>query len=234
MCLPPKAAYRALLESTIDAMLKTKLIDCGGGNISSAYNALCKLAPVNMQVDIITDADALADADIVVLPGQGEFGQFMQAMRLDGWIEPLTRKIITQGVPFLGICVGMQIMLDGSVENCPDESKPNQGLAWIDGIAQSLPPTEKLPQMGWNNLNINQQHQVFNGIDDGQDVYFVHSYGLLLEANKTPETILATADYGGKFAAMIGRDNYIGMQFHAEKSHHVGLKLIENFLLWRP
>ncbi len=219
-------------------MLKTKLIDCGGGNISSAYNALCKLAPANMDVAIITHADALSDADYVILPGQGEFGQFMQAMKRDGWIKPLTEKIITRGVPFLGICVGMQIMLKGSIENCVDENQPNQGLGWIDGVAQVLPPTQKLPQMGWNNLTISKPHAVFNGIDDGADVYFVHSYALLLESANTletvPETILATADYGGAFAAIIGRDNYIGMQFHAEKSHHTGLKLIENFLSWHP
>ncbi len=215
-------------------MLKTKLIDCGGGNISSAYNALCKLAPANMEVAIITHADALIDADYVVLPGQGEFGQFMQAMKCDGWIEPLTEKIITQGLPFLGICVGMQVMLEGSVENCPDQNQPNQGLGWIDGVAQVLPPTQKLPQMGWNNLTICRPHEVFNGIGDGQDVYFVHSYALLLESAVMPESILATADYGGAFAAIVGRDNYIGMQFHAEKSHHTGLKLIENFLSWRP
>ena len=219
-------------------MLKTKLIDCGGGNISSAYNALYKLAPANMDVAIITDADALSDADYVVLPGQGEFGQFMQAMKRDGWIEPLTEKIITQGVPFLGICVGMQIMLEGSVENCLDKNQPNQGLGWVGGVARVLLPTQKLPQMGWNNLNIAKSHPIFKDINDGQDVYFVHSYALLLEADNipetVPETILATADYGGTFAAMIGRDNYIGMQFHAEKSHHTGLKLIENFLSWRP
>ncbi len=226
-------------------MLRAKLIDCGGGNISSAYNALVKMAPANMEVTIINEADALHDADYVILPGQGEFKKFMNAMRADGWIDVLEKKIIQQACPLLGICVGMQVMLTGSVEHCPPDNQQGYflGLDWVQGIAKKLDDGRaeaglKIPQMGWNNLEFCTEHPIFNGIENEEDAYFVHSYGLLINDDISESllaaNLLAVSDYGGKIAAIIGRDNFVGMQFHAEKSHHTGLRLIENFLRWQP
>jgi glutamine amidotransferase len=144
-------------------------------------------------------------------------------------IEALRRSVLEEGRPFLGICVGMQLMATEGVEY-----GTHPGLDWIKGKVVKLTPDDpglKIPQMGWNDLKLRGAHPVFDGLESGDHGYFVHSYHFIAER---PQDVLATVDYGGEVTAVIGRDNLIGVQFHPEKSQKVGLKLLANFLAWKP
>jgi glutamine amidotransferase len=209
-------------------MSSVVLIDYGSGNLASAAKALARVAG-GKQILVSNKPDDVRAADRVVLPGVGAFADCMKGLSaLPGMIAALDEKVIKQGAPFLGICVGMQLM--ASVGR---EFGDHAGLGWIEGEVVKLTPSDpalKIPHMGWNDLKILKTHPVLNGIENGADAYFVHSF----QMKPKGDTLLATTDYGGPVTAVVGRDNLIGTQFHPEKSQATGLKLLENFLGWKP
>lgn len=197
------------------------LIDYGAGNLHSVANAL-KAAGAS-DVLITGDAAAVAKADRIVLPGVGAFGACAAALRsVPGMVEALEQRVRRDGVPFLGICVGMQLMADAG-----EEHGVHAGLGWVPGTVRHLTPTDpnaKVPHMGWNDVVPAAQHPL---IEPGE-AYFLHSYAF------DGADVLATTEHGGAVTAAIGRDNMIGVQFHPEKSQRYGLALLERFLEWRP
>jgi imidazole glycerol-phosphate synthase subunit HisH len=209
------------------------LIDYGSGNLRSAEKALARAASEHATGhDIVVTADAglVARAERVVLPGVGAFADCMGGLSaLPGMIEALNAAVLARGVPFLGICVGMQLM--ASVGR---EFGDTNGLDWIKGDVVRMKPKDpalKIPQIGWNELNFTRPHPLFAGLADGVHAYFVHSFQLVT-ANEGD--LLARTDYGGPVTAAVGRDNLVGVQFHPEKSQAVGLAMLGNFLGWRP
>ena len=203
------------------------LIDYGSGNLRSAEKALMR---VGANASVTADPETVAKAERVVLPGVGAFADCMAGLgAIPGMIEALEEAVLRRGIPFLGICVGMQLL--ASVGR---EFGDHKGLGWIEGEVVRLAPSDgalKIPHMGWNALSVTRPHPVLAGIAPDVDVYFVHSYAM---RPARPEDTLATADYGGTFTAVAGRDNILGTQFHPEKSQAVGLALLDNFLRWRP
>lgn len=209
------------------------LVDYGSGNLRSAAKALERAAAESgrpTRIEVTDSAATLRRADRIVLPGVGAFADCMAGLNgLPGVREALEEIVIDGGRPFLGICVGMQLMAERGLEHgiC-------DGLGWIPGDVEALPPggaDRKVPHMGWNELAVERPHPVLAGLGDSPHVYFVHSYRL---RPARPEHQLASVDYGGPFAAVVGRDNLVGTQFHPEKSQAVGLRLLANFLAWTP
>ena len=208
------------------------LIDYGSGNLRSAAKAIERAAgeaEASYTVLVTSDADAVLHADRVVLPGVGAFADCKRGLsEVPGMLEALEEVVHRRGRPFLGICVGMQLMAERGREYGVTE-----GLGWIRGEVVKLEPADrslKIPHMGWNELNIRHPHSVLAGLPEGSHAYFVHSYQFKLA---DPDTLIASADYGGPFAAVVGRDNLVGTQFHPEKSQATGLALIANFLRWK-
>ncbi len=209
------------------------LIDYGSGNLHSAAKAFeraaaCLDGPV--EVRVTAQADEVAAADRVVLPGVGAFADCLSGLEaLPGLRPALEEAVIRRGRPFLGICVGMQLMARRGLEHgCHD------GFGWIEGEVRALAPaaaTLKIPHMGWNTLEFRRPHPLTTDLAAGAHAYFVHSFGLVAER---PEDVVAVTDYGGPVTAIIARDNLAGTQFHPEKSQKTGLTLIRNFLEWRP
>jgi len=197
------------------------LIDYGAGNLHSVANAL-KAAGAS-DVLVTGDAVAVAKADRIVLPGVGAFGACAAALRsVPGMVEAMERRVRRDGVPFLGICVGMQLMADAG-----EEHGVHAGLGWVKGIVRPLTPADasaKVPHMGWNDVVPSAAHPL---IEPGE-AYFLHSYAF------DGEDVLATTDHAGAVTAAIGRENLLGVQFHPEKSQHYGLALLERFLSWHP
>ena len=183
-----------------------------------------------MSINVTSRPDEVAAADHIVLPGVGAFRACKNGlMAVDGMVDALTEAVIKKGRPFLGICVGMQLMASRGLEHGTTD-----GLGWIAGDVIKLTPDDpelKIPHMGWNDLDVKQPHPLFEGITTGQHAYFVHSYQL---AAADPAHVLAIVDCGGPVTAVVGRDNMVGTQFHPEKSQVTGLRLIENFLKWKP
>ena len=213
--------------------MNVAIVDYGSGNLRSAAKAFERAiaeAGLGMDVAVTADADRVRDASHVVLPGVGAFADCKRGlMALPGMADALTQAVIEGARPFLGICVGMQLMATVGREHAE-----HRGLDWIAGEVVALKPDDaslKIPHMGWNQLNMTQPHPVFEGIADDAHVYFVHSYGF---ACADARHVMATADYGGPLTAAVGRDNLFGTQFHPEKSQATGLVLITNFLRWRP
>ena len=214
--------------------MSVAIIDYGSGNLRSAAKAFERAiaeADLGEAVIVTSDPADVAAAGHIVLPGVGAFGDCRRGLdALPGMVESLTRAVIDDGRPFLGICVGMQLMATRGLEH-----GSHDGLGWIDGVVERLrpcDPTLKIPHMGWNELEPRApDHPFLAGIDIGAHAYFVHSYGFRVA---DPGDVLATVDYGGPVAAIIGRANMLGTQFHPEKSQAVGLALITNFLRWRP
>jgi glutamine amidotransferase len=210
----------------------TLVIDYGAGNLRSAAKALAVAAADSNAGPVVVSDDpaAIRAADRLVLPGVGAFADCKRGLEnRPGVIDALRDVVIDQGRPFLGICVGMQLMATLGVEY---GSHP--GLDWVKGKVVRLTPNDpglKIPQMGWNNLALKTAHPVFAGLASGDHGYFVHSYHFVAD---DAASVLAEVDYGGPVAAVIGRDNLIGVQFHPEKSQKVGLRLLANFLAWRP
>lgn len=208
------------------------LIDYGSGNLRSAAKAIERAAgeaEASYNVLVTSDADAVRRADRVVLPGVGAFADCKRGLsEVPGMLEALEEVVHRRARPFLGICVGMQLMAERGREYGVTE-----GLGWIKGEVAKLEPADtslKIPHMGWNELNIRRSHPVLAGLPEGAHAYFVHSYQFGLEDS---DTLIASADYGGPFAAVVGRDNLVGTQFHPEKSQATGLALIANFLRWK-
>ena len=197
------------------------LIDYGAGNLHSVANAL-KAAGAGT-VEITSAADAVAGADRIVLPGVGAFGACASALRaVPGMVEALDQRVRRGGVPFLGVCVGMQLMADAG-----EEAGTHAGLGWVRGTVRLITPADpaaKVPHMGWNDVMPSIAHPL---IAPGE-AYFLHSYAF------DGEDVIATTDHAGPVTAAIGRDNMLGVQFHPEKSQRYGLDLLARFLEWRP
>lgn len=212
---------------------KVALIDYGSGNLRSAAKALARAAETSgtaQEVAVTADPKLVDAAERIVLPGVGAFADCMRGLSaIPGMLDALQDAVIVRQVPFLGICVGMQLLADWG-----REYESYRGLGWIPGEVVRITPPEKglkIPHMGWNSLSIQQPHKLFEGMLDGTDVYFVHSYYL---RPSNPAHVLATTEYGGSLPAVVGRDNIAGTQFHPEKSQAEGLALLERFLQWHP
>ncbi len=212
--------------------MTTVLIDYESGNLHSAEKAFQRMAaeagggPV-----VVTDRpEQVAAADRIVLPGDGAFPACRRALGDHGGLfEALEEAVIGRGRPFLGICIGMQMLADRGLEYTP-----TPGFGWIGGeVVQITPddPALKVPHMGWNDLVIDRPHPLLEGVETGDHAYFVHSFHFRVA---DPAHLLAHADYGGAITAIVGRDNIAGTQFHPEKSQGAGLRLIANFLRWQP
>jgi glutamine amidotransferase len=211
--------------------MTTVIIDYGSGNLRSAAKAFERAARETGGGTIkVTDSpDEVARADRIVLPGVGAFADCRAGvLALAGMRETLEDAVIARGRPFLGICVGMQLMATRGLEH-----GVHDGFGWIAGEVAALTPApgRPVPHMGWNDLTVRQAHPVLAGIEPGAHAYFVHSYAFRAE---DPKHVIADTDYGGSVTAVIGRDNMVGTQFHPEKSQETGLRLIANFLSWRP
>ena len=210
--------------------MRIAVVDYGSGNLASAARALAVAAGragVDAEVEITGDAAALARADRVVLPGQGAFADCARGLEGAAGLQAAVIASADAGKPYLGICVGMQLMAARGLEHAE-----TPGFGWIAGdIAPIEAPGLRMPQMGWNALEFAAPHPLLDGVMPGDHVYFVHSYAL---RNGTPGEILATTDYGGPVPAMVARGNRAGTQFHVEKSQEVGLRILANFLRWSP
>lgn len=212
--------------------MKVVVVDYGSGNLASASRALALAASrlgLAAEVSITADPVAVAAADRIVLPGQGAFADCARGLGGIGGLRAAVERATDAGVPFLGICVGMQLMAERGLEH---EVTP--GFGWIAGeIAEMTPPAAlRLPQMGWNELVFTPgAHPLLDGLVPGDHAYFVHSYAL---AGGRAEECIATTEYGGEVVAMVARGNRAGTQFHVEKSQEVGLRILANFLCWSP
>lgn len=216
--------------------MRVAIIDYGSGNLRSAAKAFERAARESnsgTHIEVTADADKVASADRIVLPGVGAYADCRRGLgSVPGMVEALQEAVIHKGRPFLGVCVGMQLMSERGLEKDVTE-----GLGWIAGDVREMTPSDptlKIPQIGWNRIHVKHPHPVFDGIPTGEDglhAYFVHSY--MLDA-KHPDEVLATTDYGGAVTAAVARDNMVGTQFHPEKSQTLGLALIANFLKWKP
>ncbi|MFL1463358.1 imidazole glycerol phosphate synthase subunit HisH [Roseococcus sp. DSY-14] len=214
-------------------MRRVALVDPGSGNLASVRRAVERAAEGSVAVEITREAESLRHADAVILPGQGAFAACRAGLdALDGMVGALYEAVRVRGLPMLGICVGMQLLAEKGLEH-----GETPGLAWLPGVVAPMDPRAPdgtplpLPQMGWNALDIHRSHPVLAGIAPGEHAYFVHSYAW---QGAAPGDLLATTDYGGPVTAVIGRDNVVATQFHAEKSAGLGLTLLRNFLQWRP
>jgi glutamine amidotransferase len=211
----------------------TVLVDYDSGNLHSAEKAFQRMSREGSGGEIIVSANPedVARATRIVLPGDGAFPACRDALMQDraGLYEAIVEGVVKDGKPFLGICVGMQMMATKGMEY-----KGTSGFDWIGGEVVKIVPNDpklKVPHMGWNDLNLSMQHPVLEGISTGDHAYFVHSYHFRVSDNAQR---LAHVDYGGDVTAIIGRDNMLGFQFHPEKSQSTGLRLISNFLNWKP
>ena len=210
----------------------TAIIDYESGNLHSAQKAFERMAREADAGEIVVtaEADVVAKADRIVLPGDGAFPACMRSLKgHSGLHDALIEAVEQKGRPFLGICVGMQLMASWG-----REYGDTPGLGWVSGEVVRIVPDDaalKVPHMGWNELVIDNPHPLFDGVKTGDHAYFVHSYHMVL-AN--PSERLAHVDYGGAVTAVVGTDTRIGLQFHPEKSQAAGLRMIANFLKWNP
>ena len=212
--------------------MTTVIVDYESGNLHSAEKAFQRMAAETGAGSVVVTADpeTVARAERVVLPGDGAFPACRRALfEQSGLFEAIEEAAIARGRPFLGICIGMQMLATHGLEY---EKTP--GFDWIGGTVARIVPgdaTLKVPHMGWNDLVIDRAHPLLEGIATGDHAYFVHSYHMQLS---DPAHLLAHVDYGGPVTAIVGRDTILGTQFHPEKSQSTGLRLIANFLRWRP
>ena len=209
----------------------TAIIDYSSGNLHSARKAFEKISGLNKlgSVVVTSNPKVISSADRLVLPGDGAFPSCKSELVSSEAYEAMIYSVVERSKPFLGICVGMQLMAMQGYEY-----QKTEGLGWINGEVQKINPKDKslkIPHMGWNTLNIESDHPIFNGIQNGDHVYFVHSFQMMI---KKKEQRLAYTDYGTDITAVVGKANMIGLQFHPEKSGPIGLKMIENFLSWNP
>ncbi len=216
--------------------MKVAIIDYGSGNLRSASKSFERAAHESgsdAEIVLTSQVDQVKQADRIVLPGVGAFVDCRSGIhQIAGMWQAIDEAVSVDKKPFLGICVGMQLMAERGHEH-----SITTGFGWIKGDVRAIEPedkTLKIPHMGWNTLNLRKPHPLFDGIktgDKGLHAYFVHSYHLIPEDR---EDILAEADYGGSLIAAVAKDNMVGTQFHPEKSQELGLRLIANFLSWTP
>lgn len=216
--------------------MRVAIIDYGSGNLRSATKAFERAASdagIAAEITLTSDADFVRHADRIVLPGVGAFADCHAGLAaVEGMMEAIGEAAVARGRPFLGICVGMQLMATRGLEKTVTD-----GFGWIPGdVTEIVPgdPALKVPQIGWNTIDLTQDHPLFDGIRTGPDglhAYFVHSYHL---ATRDPGNVIATCEYGGPITAAVANGNLAGTQFHPEKSQALGLALIANFLGWMP
>ncbi len=216
--------------------MRVAIIDYGSGNLRSATKAFeraAREAGIDATIELTDKAEIVASADRIVLPGVGAYADCRRGLdAVAGMHEALIEAVEIRARPFFGICVGMQLMSSRGLEKTV-----THGFGWIKGDVVKMTPDDpalKIPQIGWNTLDLHRPHPLFDGIATGSDglhAYFVHSYHLAAE---NPDDVIATTGYGGAMTAFVGRDNMVGAQFHPEKSQTLGLALITNFLRWQP
>ena len=213
--------------------MNVAIVDYGSGNLHSAQKAFeraARDAGDGATIRVTSDPDVVRAADRIVLPGVGAFGDCRAGLdAVSGMVEAMEDAVLRQGRPFLGICVGMQLMASVGREH-----GEVAGLGWIDGEVVAIEPGDpslKIPHMGWNTLESRRAHPLLADIPAGLHAYFVHSYHF---RTRDPASVVAATDYGASLTAIVGRDNLVGTQFHPEKSQALGLRLIGNFLRWRP
>ncbi len=211
--------------------MRIAIVDCGSGNLASVAQALARAAEhegIDLSTDVTDQPSALAAADRIILPGQGAFATCAKGIAAVPGLRQALETAVETGTPFLGICVGMQLMAQRGLEH-----STTQGFGWIQGdIVQLEAPGLRLPQMGWNGLDFAPgAHPLLDGLTPGDHVYFVHSYAL---HGYDDGDVLATTPYGGKVPAFVAKGNRAGTQFHVEKSQEVGLRILANFLRWSP
>ncbi len=216
--------------------MRVAIIDYGSGNLKSVAKAFERAVsdmgnPIH--VDVTSDAKTVLAADHIVLPGVGAYADCRRGLdAVAGMVDALDEAVQHKARPFLGVCVGMQLLSTRGLEK-----STTNGLNWIEGDVREMKPSDpalKIPQIGWNTIELKHDHPVFNDIATGEHglhAYFVHSYMFDV---KNSADVLATTSYGGSVTAAIARDNIVGTQFHPEKSQRLGLKLITNFLKWKP
>jgi len=211
-------------------MKSVALIDYGSGNLRSAEKALVRAAAGSADIVVTNDPDVVAKADRIVLPGVGAFAACMAALsERTGVIEAMAAAVKGRGVPFLGICVGMQLMASRGLE-----FGETPGLGWIEADVRRIAPDDpalKVPHMGWNTLSDVSDLPMLAGPKAGEPVYFTHSFAMFPQDSAD---VAAYVDHGGRFPAAVARDNLAGVQFHPEKSQAAGLKILAGFLEWRP
>jgi len=214
-------------------MTRLAIINYGSGNVRSVQRALEAAAnahEIRLDVVLTDDPDRIRHADRIVLPGVGHYADCAAGLAArQGVTEALIETVFRSKRPFLGICVGMQLMADVGREDVE-----TRGLGWIPGAVERIEPSDPnlpVPHMGWNTLTDMRDHPLFNGLGPEPHVYFVHSYALKAEKR---DHVAARCDYGGKFVAAVARDNLFGAQFHPEKSQQAGQLLLANFLRWKP
>lgn len=216
--------------------MSVAIIDYGSGNLHSAQKAFERASQEAGSSDpivVTSDPEVIARAERLVLPGVGAFADCRRGLeRTPGMIEALSQAVMRDGRPFLGICVGMQLMAERGLEH-----EVTAGLGWIPGDVVAIEPRSsdyRIPHMGWNTLRVRREHPTLKGIptgDVGLHAYFVHSFQM---RPRDDQFIIADTDYGEDITAIVGRDNIVGSQFHPEKSQKLGLAFIANFLRWRP
>jgi imidazole glycerol-phosphate synthase subunit HisH len=211
--------------------MKVAVVDYGSGNLASASRGLMIAAEqqgLTAEIKVTSDPDWVSGADRVVLPGQGAFADCARGLSAVDGMSDAVQSVRTSGKPFLGICVGMQLMAQRGLEHTE-----TAGFGWIKGDVAEMPaPSLRLPQMGWNELHFEQgAHPLLDGLMPGDHAYFVHSYAL---THGDPTETIATTDYGGPVVAFVAKANLAGTQFHVEKSQQVGLRILGNFLRWSP
>ena len=200
-------------------MKSVVIIDCGIGNHRSVQNALTLL---NVATTVTSDPTAIAEADYLILPGVGSFGEGMDGMRERNLIEPVTDAVMRKRTPILGICLGMKMFATTGLEH-----GEHRGLSFIPGTVVKVPTSLRLPHIGWNNVQIIGNHSITKNYDREPIFYFVHSYHLVPD---DPSVVAGTCDYGAEVVAIVQKGNVMGTQFHPEKSHEDGLQIFRNFL----
>ena len=200
--------------------MKICILDYGSGNVRSVYNMVMKLSP---NVVVSNEKDEITTASHLILPGVGAFGTSIQKIHEKLPLELLEKEVHKNRKPFLGICVGMQVLADKGLE-----FGEHEGLGWISGVVKRLECGDQpLPHIGWNDINITKNIPLLNGLDTIKDFYFVHSYAFSV---KEREQVCAVTDYGQPFDCVVQKENIFGVQFHPEKSQKAGLRLLKNFL----
>jgi glutamine amidotransferase len=201
------------------------VVDYGMGNLHSVRHALGMVGADD--VELTHDPEKLREAERILLPGVGAFGECAKNLRASGIVDALKEEVLVRGKPMLGICVGMQVLATEG-----HEMGVHEGLGWIPGVVKPLDaPGLVIPHVGWNEVMHDGTHPMLKGVKPGATLYFVHSYAFV---PNDPSMVAATCDYGGAFTAALKKDNIFATQFHPEKSQQDGLRVLENFLSWNP